>query len=152
MRTAVHASIKPQLQIVLKSFTSSPRLIYSCALLSLTGSAGLSGHILVSPKRRTSMPFISRRDLLCSGLALSASSMLARSAWARTAALLGDSFPTGSAEALAVAPREQLLFDFGWKFVFGHGSDPARDLNFGFGQGDFAKTGGFDFAKARFDD
>jgi beta-galactosidase len=98
------------------------------------------------------MPFISRRDLLCSGLALSASSMLARSAWARTAALLGDSFPTGSAEALAVAPREQLLFDFGWKFVFGHGSDPARDLNFGYGQGDFAKTGDFEFAKAKFDD
>jgi beta-galactosidase len=98
------------------------------------------------------MPLISRRDLLGSGLALSASSMLACSAWARTAALLGDSFPTSSAEALAVAPREQLLFDFGWKFVFGHGNDPARDLNFGYGQGDFAKTGDFEFAKAKFDD
>ncbi len=58
-----------------------------------------------------------------------------------------------SAEALAaIAPREQLLFDFGWKFQFGHGSDPARDLGFGFGQGDFAKTGEFAFAKAKFDD
>ena len=57
------------------------------------------------------------------------------------------------AEALgALAPREQLLFDFGWKFQFGHGSDPARDLGFGMGQGDFAKTGDFEFAKAKFDD
>ncbi|MGB8261262.1 MAG: beta-galactosidase GalA, partial [Terracidiphilus sp.] len=58
-----------------------------------------------------------------------------------------------SAEALAaVAPREQLLFDFGWKFQFGHGTDPARDLGFGNSQGDFAKTGEFDFAQAKFDD
>ena len=34
------------------------------------------------------MPGISRRDLLCSGLALSASSLVARSAWGRAAALL----------------------------------------------------------------
>jgi beta-galactosidase len=58
-----------------------------------------------------------------------------------------------SAEALAaVAPREQLLFDFDWKFQFGHGTDPARDLGFGTGQGDFAKTGDFAFSKAKFDD
>src|SRR6516225_9170715 len=98
------------------------------------------------------MPVISRRDLLTSGLALTASSALGRSAWARTAALAGLS-QAGSAVAFsAVAPREQLLFDFGWKFTFGHGSDPARDLNFGFNQGDFAKTGDFEFAKAKFDD
>jgi beta-galactosidase len=96
------------------------------------------------------MPFISRRDLLSSGLALTASSALARSAWARAAAAIKDQMPAGSAEALAaIAPREQLLFDFGWKFTFGHGTDPARDLNFGFGQGDFDKTGGFDFSKGR---
>ncbi|HEY1802900.1 MAG TPA: beta-galactosidase GalA, partial [Terracidiphilus sp.] len=96
------------------------------------------------------MTRISRRDLLYSGAALSASSVLARSAWGRTAALLaGDP----SAEALpAVAPRERLLFDFGWKFQFGNLDDPAKDLKFGFGQGDFAKTGDFDFAKAKFDD
>src|ERR1035437_5596586 len=98
------------------------------------------------------MSAISRRDLLCSGLALSASSLLARSAWGRTASLLAGYPEAASAEALAaVAPRDQLLFDFGWKFQFGHGSDPARDLGFGYGQGDFAKTGEFDFAKAKFD-
>ena len=99
------------------------------------------------------MSKISRRDLLSSGLALSASSLLARSAWARSAAMLAGSSSSASPEALAaVAPREQLLFDFGWKFQFGHGCDPARDLGFGYGQGDFAKTGDFAFAKAGFDD
>ncbi|MGB6975223.1 MAG: beta-galactosidase GalA [Terracidiphilus sp.] len=58
-----------------------------------------------------------------------------------------------SAEALAaVAPREHLLFDFGWRFTFGNLDDPAKDLGFGMGQGDFAKTGDFGFAKAGFDD
>jgi beta-galactosidase len=96
------------------------------------------------------MPGISRRDLLYSGLALSASSFVDRSAWARTVGLIAAA---GPAEAnSAVAPREHLLFDFGWKFTFGNGTDPARDLGFGFDQGDFAKTGDFDFAKAKFDD
>ena len=99
------------------------------------------------------MAGISRRNLLASGAALTASSLAARSAWGRAAALLAGYPQAASAEALAaVAPREQLLFDFGWKFQFGHGSDPARDLGFGYGQGDFAKTGQFDFAKAKFDD
>jgi beta-galactosidase len=99
------------------------------------------------------MTRISRRNLLRSGVAASASSLLARSAWARTAALLAGSADSASSAALAaVAPREQLLFDFGWKFQFGNGVDPAKDLNFGFGQGDFAKTGEFDFAKGKFDD
>ena len=99
------------------------------------------------------MPGISRRELICSGLAVSASSFVARSAWARSAAVLAGMPEAGSAEALAaVAPREQLLLDFGWKFMFGHGCDPARDLGFGTGQGDFAKTGEFAFSKAGFDD
>src|SRR5580692_12643 len=99
------------------------------------------------------MPIISRRHLLASGLAVSASSLVAESAWGRTAALLEGYPQAASAEALAaVAPREHLLFDFGWRFTFGNGTDPAKDLDFGFGQGDFAKTGDFKFAKAGFDD
>jgi beta-galactosidase len=94
------------------------------------------------------MPRISRRDLLSSGLALSASSL-----FARAATLLGGDAPAGSAAAVpAIAPREQLLFDFGWRFTFGHATDPSRDLGFGFGQGDFAKTDNFAFAKTKFDD
>jgi len=56
------------------------------------------------------------------------------------------------AAGFALSPREQLLFDFGWKFVLGDGNDPVKDLGFGFGQSDFSKTGEFPFAKAGFDD
>jgi beta-galactosidase len=102
------------------------------------------------------MPRISRRDLLGSGLVLSTSSLMTRTAWARTAALFArDPLAAGQDSApapAAIAPREQLLFDFGWKFTFGHGSDPARDLGFGKSQDDFAKTGDFKFAKIGFDD
>ncbi|MGA7108526.1 MAG: beta-galactosidase, partial [Terracidiphilus sp.] len=99
------------------------------------------------------MPRISRRDLLYSGLAVSASSLVTRAAWGRAAAWMPtDADAVLLATQTAVAPRERLLFDSGWKFIFGHGTDPARDLGFGFGQGDFAKTGDFAFAKAKFDD
>jgi beta-galactosidase len=81
-------------------------------------------------------------------LALSTSSALARSAWGRAAAMLA----AAPESAAALAPREQLLFDFGWKFQFGNGSDPSKDLGFGNNQGDFAKTGDFGFAKAGYDD
>lgn len=98
------------------------------------------------------MPDITRRDLLASGLALSTSSLLIRSAWARAAAALAGSAAPPTATTPAVGPREQLLFDFGWKFTFGNTCDPAKDLGFGYDQGDFAKTGDFKFAKAGFDD
>jgi beta-galactosidase len=90
------------------------------------------------------MSVITRRNLLASGIALSTSSLLARSARAFNGAqLAGDT---------AIEPREQLLFDFGWKFRFGHGSDPSKDLDFGYGQATFSKTGAFDFAKSDFND
>jgi beta-galactosidase len=93
---------------------------------------------------------ISRRDLISSGLALSTSTLVARSAWARTAALLAGA--PDAAAATALAPREQLLFDFGWKFQFGNGTDPAKDLGFGNTQEDFSKTGNFKFARVGYDD
>ena len=99
------------------------------------------------------MSSITRRDLLCTGVALSASSFIAQSAWARTAALLAASPRAASAGALAaVAPREQLLFDFGWKFQFGNGCDPSKDLDFAINQDAFAKTGDFKFARVGYDD
>jgi beta-galactosidase len=91
------------------------------------------------------MSDITRRHLLASGLALSASSLLSRSAWARIPLLQSEALPPAAA-------REKFLFDFGWKFTFGNGADPAKDLGFGMGQGDFAKTGDFHFARAGFDD
>jgi beta-galactosidase len=99
---------------------------------------------------------LTRRDLLRSGLALSGTALVAGSV-GRAHALLAGYPPldagAASAEALsAVAPREHLLFDFGWKFFQGHASDPLRDLGFGMGQGDFAKSGEFWFASAKFED
>ena len=95
---------------------------------------------------------LTRRDLLRSGIALSASSRAAGSV-GRAQALLAGYSDAASAEALsAVAPREHLLFDFGWKFFQGHATDPARDLGFGKGQGDFAKSGELWFSTAKFDD
>ena len=98
------------------------------------------------------MTSLTRRDLLRSGLALSGTALLAGSV-GRAHALLGEYPGVASAEAQsAVAPRERLLFDFGWKFFQGHGSDPLRDLGFGKGQGDFAKSGEFEFSTTKFDD
>jgi beta-galactosidase len=95
------------------------------------------------------MPNVSRRNLLRSGLALSAASLVAGSAAARAESFLS----AYAGEALAaLAPRERFLLDFGWKFFQGNASDPARDLGFGDGQGDFAKAGGFKFADEKFDD
>src|ERR1700681_4117034 len=93
---------------------------------------------------------LTRRDLLRSSLALSATTLVAGSV-GRAHALLPTYPAAASADALsAVSPRERLLFDFGWKFFPGHASDPLRDLGFGKGQGDFAKTGGFEFALEKF--
>jgi len=93
------------------------------------------------------MSSLTRRDLLRSGLAISASSLVAR----RAPALLAR-YAAATDSPPALAPRERLLFDFGWKFFFGHGSDPRRDLGFGMGQGDFAKSGDFTFSTEKFDD
>jgi len=98
------------------------------------------------------MPSFTRRDVLRSGLVLSASTLVPGSIQ-RANALLAHYADVPSAEASsAVAPRERLLFDFGWKFMFGNGNDPRRDLGFGMGQGDFSKSGDFDFATDKLDD
>ena len=52
----------------------------------------------------------------------------------------------------AIGPREQLLFDAGWKFQFGNGSDPTKDFGFGNTQEDFSKTDNFKIARVGFDD
>ena len=89
-----------------------------------------------------------RRELLRSAVAVALHSLAARSALA-----LGLPRSTLNEPAdEALPPRERLLLDFGWKFTAGHATDPLRDLRFGAGQGDFAKTRNFDFATAEFDD
>ena len=98
------------------------------------------------------MPRMSRRDLLRSVSAVSTSSLVSRSGWARVSALPAGGDDTSATALAAAAPREKLLFDFGWKFRFGSNNDPAKDLGLGMDQGDFAKTGDFGFAKIGYDD
>jgi beta-galactosidase len=99
------------------------------------------------------MSLLSRRDLLRSGFALSASSFLGGAKLQSLNELLAAYPGVPSAEAQsAIAPREHLLFDFDWKFFFGNANDPSRDLGFGKDQSDFSKSGGFEFATGKFDD
>ena len=98
------------------------------------------------------MSSVTRRNVLRAGVALSASGLLPASV-RRAEALLAAYSDVPSAEASsAIAPRERLLLDFNWKFFQGNAADPRRDLGFGMGQGDFAKSGEFEFATAKFDD
>src|ERR1700752_1943441 len=95
------------------------------------------------------MTSLTRRDLLRYGLALLAPT-LPPGTLQRAHALLAR-YPALESSG-ALPPRERLLFDFGWKFFQGHGSDPARDLGLGNGKGDFAKSGEFWFSTQKFDD
>jgi beta-galactosidase len=97
------------------------------------------------------MPVFTRRELLRSGIALSATSLVAHSAVACADALFAAAEASAGSLA-ALAPRERLLLDFGWKFFQGNGNDPSHDLGFGADQGDFAKSGDFGFAREKFDD
>ena len=96
------------------------------------------------------MPKLTRRDVLVSGLGVSGAALFSRSGFASAQAMLRAAID--DAAVPAVAPREKLLADFGWKFKLGNADDPEKDLDFGKDQGDFAKTGDFKFATAEFDD
>jgi beta-galactosidase len=98
------------------------------------------------------MSTFTRRDLLRSGIALSATSLVTNSSVARAKTLFTAAAEAAAESPAALAPRERLLMDFGWKFFQGNGSDPSRDLGFGADQGDFAKSGDFGFAREKFDD
>jgi beta-galactosidase len=99
---------------------------------------------------------IDRRELLTLSLSASAVALLPQLAQARAHPMRASDFPAETkgfqAAETAIPPRERLLFDSGWKFTFGHGTDPAKDLGFGFGQSDFSKQGLFKPAMAGFDD
>ncbi|MBW8845434.1 MAG: DUF4982 domain-containing protein [Burkholderiales bacterium] len=76
--------------------------------------------------------------------------LLKTGALALSGALGAAEFSLATAAEAGPATRERLLLDFDWRFRLGHGSDPAQDLGFGFGQSDFSKTGDFGFAKPGF--
>lgn len=99
------------------------------------------------------MSSFTRRDLMRSGVALTASALAANPLVSKAHAWLAK-LPGGSLmqSFRPVAPRDRYLFDFGWKFTFGNGNEPAKDLGFGSTQEDFAKSGEFKFSTEKFDD
>src|SRR5450631_2676830 len=98
------------------------------------------------------MSDLTRRDVVLAGLALPAASLFAGVARGKAPSSQGGVPLVPDQGNTAISPREQLLFDFDWKFTFGHGTDPLKDLGFGFGESDFSKTGSFHAAKSGFDD
>lgn len=97
----------------------------------------------------------SRRDLLRMGAQIGALAPTAARALASDSVHPGYSRQSSGSGAQSEATRrERMLFDFGWRFHFGHASDPSKDFGFGGGDGGaFAKTGElFEPARHDFDD
>jgi len=96
---------------------------------------------------------ITRRTFVLSGVGLVGTCLLPRFVWAGHGKEIAGQQPWPLAQGnMAVAPREQWLFDFGWRFALGNGNDPGKDFGYGFGQSDFSKTGIFKIATSEFDD
>ncbi len=100
-----------------------------------------------------------RRDLLKTSLL--APAMAAAAHGQAPSVLIGEGSATAVSQAMTLPVsaqpgngRERLLLDFGWRFHFGHASNPAEDFGFGDGRsGNFQKTGNFITASAlAFDD
>jgi beta-galactosidase len=77
------------------------------------------------------MQRISRRELISSGLAFTTSYLTTHPAWSQAIEPLGQTLDVANIQPEpAWAPREQFLFDFGWKFILGDGNDPTKDLGY----------------------
>jgi len=104
------------------------------------------------------MSHVTRREVLQSSALLAAGTFLLKPAFAHAAPFLDAVHKAETASVIDavpeidLGPRDHQLFDFDWRFIQGHGTDPAKDLNFGSDQGDFAKTGDFHFSQPKFDD
>lgn len=102
------------------------------------------------------MSEFTRRDLLRTGLVLSAGSLVSNAIADEQTAPAVPAAPMrsglGGGSAAAIRPRERLLLDLGWKFHLGSDSAPLRNLGAGDGLDAFSKTGSFEFATAKLDD
>src|SRR5215831_13636993 len=97
-----------------------------------------------------------RREMLQTGFALSATAAMGRGARPLSGLIVDSAeskdppFETHSPssgqqpEPQAPSLRERLLLDFGWRFHLGHASDPSQDFGFGAIEEEltFAKSGG----------
>ena len=99
------------------------------------------------------MTDFTRRDLLkASGVALSAGIISSVAGSRGAEAHPAASTPMTPSAELLPTPRERILLDPGWRFHFGHATDPSKDFGYD-GQSLFSKTGGmFEPSQASFDD
>jgi beta-galactosidase len=81
------------------------------------------------------MTAITRRTLL-QGTAMAGAAISAA-----PAAKAANAAPAPVGKLPRAEARERLLFDFGWRFAFGHAGDPSKDFGFGRDQETFAKSG-----------
>ncbi len=92
------------------------------------------------------MPNLTRRDLIKGGIAIAGVTPATPQALQRNNSVSGS----------AVAGRERLLLDFGWRFHLGNADKEAGDFNLGSGGQTFAKSGNLGRtvkpAAANFDD
>ena len=104
------------------------------------------------------MSEITRRELLRTGLAVSAGSLVVNRSEAHALSTLAGDSADPAAPATIADPltepnrRERLLFDFGWKFHLGCDLAALHELGSADGLDAFAKTGDFAFATESFDD
>jgi beta-galactosidase len=93
---------------------------------------------ICNKKVREEMIRWSRRDVLKSGAAIPAASLLGSVPISTLAQTMAH-----PPEAQATV-RERLLLDFGWRFHMGHAGDPTKDFGFSNGRSrEFQKTGNF---------
>jgi len=97
------------------------------------------------------LPDFTRRQLLKSGLAASATSLLPATP---LPAQPTPAAPTQNPALPAALPRERLRLDRGWRFRLGDACDPAKDLRFGATARErvFAKSGSIAQATPSLDD
>lgn len=102
------------------------------------------------------MSKLTRRQLIQSGLAVSACSVFAVGAKGAEALEPSSTRAPGAAvgPSVASATRERVLLDAGWKFSLGNADLPAKDFRYSAlsRERTFAKAGAIEIAKAKFDD
>ncbi|MHB1023797.1 MAG: beta-galactosidase GalA [Acidobacteriaceae bacterium] len=91
-----------------------------------------------------------RRDLLKTGAVASAGAVASGTAFAsqghNNSSMSGDADPLLHEKSIPQPSsdlRQRILLDSGWRFHFGHASDPEKDFEFGMSPRPFAKTGNF---------
>src|SRR5579872_7111805 len=111
---------------------------------------------------RGNMPKWTRRGILKAGLTAGAASSAAAFPWAvessqeaQTPAAIPYEDQLHLANRKNLSVRERISLDFGWRFHFGHATDPAKDFGYGAAAREmtFAKCGDFpDACQLEFDD